>query len=178
MRALLALLSLSTQSLEPQLQHGGNVFWQAQGWTVYSYPDEEQCDLAVEYKNGEMLTLGYRAKDQSVGVVATNRHATSLAHDKVVNLDIHFFSNGKLLRTWTQINFTAKAMPEAGRVLVSEPIDAKFLEDFAQADLFAILTRGNIVTGSALKGSEAAKRMLVQCGRQVAVVDPLDPFLK
>ena len=176
MTVSLLLMAFLAQTSEPELQHGGNVFWDDLGWVVYSSPAEEQCDLSVAFKNGEMLTLAYNAKQRSVGVVATNKHATSLAHNQVVKLDIYFFAAGKPLRTWRSIEFTAKAMPEGGRVLISEGLDKQFLSDFAKADLFGIVTGNNVVAGSPLRGSADASARLIECAKKVAGIDPLDPF--
>jgi hypothetical protein len=172
------LATILAQVPNPDLQHGGNLYWEGRGWAVYSYPEEEQCDLAVAFKNGERLTLMYRARERVATLLVTNKHASSLKHDQAVKLNLYFFFDARSPRAWNSVSFTAKTMPEAGTALISEGLDAKFVEDFAQASMFGIFTGKNYVAGSPLPGSADATAKLVDCAKVVAKIDPLDPFQK
>lgn len=159
----------------PELQHGGHKYWQGQGWTVYSYPDEGQCDLTAELVNGELLTVGYNAKHDVSGLIITNRHATSLSDNEKVTLQVLLLSK-KAITSRYSVEFTT-TVDESVRTLTSESMSPQFVKEFGRADMFGVFYGKHPVSGSAsLPGSGVAVEQLITCARKAAGVDPLDPF--
>ena len=174
---LFALVGLALQLGKPQYQTGGNVFCSGQGWTIYAYPAEDQCDLTAEFTDGELLTVSYNAKADTSGIVVTNRHATSLAQDQKVPLNLVLLSKRAII-SQNRVEFTSH-LSGSQHVLVSDALDVRFIKNFGRADMFGLFFGNKGVAGSAsLLGSAAATERLIACAEKAGGIDPLDPFRK
>ncbi|MBC7492112.1 MAG: hypothetical protein H7241_06675 [Novosphingobium sp.] len=170
--SLLALISLAG---EPELQHGGDVFWAQSGWTIYRYADEKTCDLTREFDNGENLTVEYDAQGERVILIVTNKHATSLVNDQKVYLDILFVNNNNKNYRMRNIKFTAKSNG-FGPVLVSDMLTTNALNLLSNNSVFMVMYNEKVVGGSVLNGSGVAISQLKICSKSTAGIDPKDPF--
>lgn len=152
--------------------------WQDGRWAVYSYPDEDSCEIGVVPNEGEYLTLTHKPRDETAYLMITNRSATSKSDGETVVLDIQFMSAADFTKVWKNTSFTVRVMPTGTRALVSSALTQDFLSSFASDQFIAVLTKtGALVGGVRLEGSAAAIKQLRMCSLAAADLNPNDPFL-
>lgn len=148
-----------------------------EGWRVFSYPDEEMCDLGFPTASGEYVTVGYHARGNMANLLVTNSHATSLRAGEIRKLVVTFGSKSAITST-RPLDFEATLVGDQ-MALSAATTYATFLEDFSKADVMAVLTARMVpVSAIRLTGSGEAIAQLRSCAMSAARLDPRDPFLR
>ncbi len=153
-------------------------FWREGRWSVFSYPDEDSCEIGVVPREGEYLTLQHTPRDEGANLMITNKSATSIADGEKLTLNVVFMANNEIKSQWENVAFTVRVMPDETRALVSERLSQTFLTDFSKEEFAAVLNSNlKLVGGVDLKGSKAAVQQLRNCALIAAELNPDDPFL-
>lgn len=176
------LMDQSVSADSAVLDNEKKPYWSEGAWAVYSYPEEEMCEMAADTYNGEMFTFASFPKRGGFTFLMTNRKATSLSDGDVVNLEIIFLRNNRIDNGWGTRRFNVQKTD--GLVLflsplLPHPID----EDIAKAThigLFRTSSNGEpvLVAGIELPGSSKAIPKLRECAFDAANLNADDPFLK
>jgi hypothetical protein len=168
-----------TGGIDVTLQSDQQAYWVEGGWRVFSYPDEESCEIGVKPKEGMYLTLKYLPRDSAAYLMVMNDTATSRADGERVSLDIAFINDTDVTRLWDDTPFTVRVMQNGSRAMVSEPLAEEFLTRFALDRALAVTTQTRaLVGGSVLEGSAKAIEQLRKCAFEAAKLNPADPFLQ
>lgn len=174
--------ALAAQDVSVSVDPKGSVFWSGLGWTVYSYPDENMCEVSAQTKNDEDFTLSFFPKYHGFIFIMTNTNATSLNDGQKVDLSIQFVKSGKIDQGWGQRQFNVAKLN--GKVTFTSPLlPIPLDEDFATSEAMGIATTSSTgtfkpVAAINLSGSGSAIVKLRTCALQAAKLNPKDPFVE
>ncbi|RYG88920.1 MAG: hypothetical protein EON59_02875 [Alphaproteobacteria bacterium] len=174
---LISVAALLMQDATIQLQADAEPVWSSGSWQVYSYPDEDMCDIGFPTESGEYVTIGYSPKNKTANLLVTNRYATSLKTGDRRKLQV-FFGNSPAQPALVEhtLLFEVVKLGEQRAFSAAETYPS-FLRDFASHSVMSVMApTGKAVAAIQLKGSAEAVKQLRQCALQAAEMDPRDPF--
>jgi hypothetical protein len=158
------------------------IYWQDGYWTIFSYPDEDMCDLSAKTVANEHFTLGYFPRQKFYSFLLTNQNASSLIDGQEVTLSVVFIRGKHIDMGWGDRKFTVQKT--GGQIAFSSPnLPHPIEEDFANSDTIALFRRdvgGSpvLVAGIDLSGSASAIEELKKCAINAAGLNSKDPFIK
>ena len=169
-------------SAEITIDRNTSSYWEGKsGWKIYSYPDEDMCEMAKNQLPDEHFTLAYFPKDKVFGLVFTNANATSLEGGSSVKLNVVLKKNGPIDLGWGSKDF--EIVTTDGNVAFSTFLHSPIDTDIAQSESISIFRKDVagkpvIVAFVDLDGSSEAIKKLISCAIIAAKLNPNDPFLK
>ena len=172
------LTQIKQNEFSVEVQPTKEPVWVNGRWNVYSYDDEDSCEIGIVPKEGEYLTVKYAPRETAVYLVMTNKDATSKVDGEIVILDVMFFNEKVLTGSWRNINFKVTVMADGRRAIASEALAKNFLSLFSSEIYVAVITKsGEMFGGINLDGSSLATSHLRKCAYAAADLNPNDPFL-
>lgn len=140
------------------------------------YRNDDNCTIIASYTDGESVLVRYDGKTKDVNIAFTNKNATSLTENDEKKIKIYFVDGKKLDDGWGETSFSVSIENNGTRMLVSQPMDAQLLDDFAKNDAVGFFYGDKMIASYTLKGSGEAIPALKTCAMQVAGINPNDPF--
>lgn len=165
----------STITSEP----GSSAIWSKGNWRLFSYDDEDMCDLGFSLPDGEYVTIGYSPKVRSANLMVTNQHATSRKSGETARLTVVFTSPAlKRIVARRDLDFEVLELADR-RAFSALKTYPEFLDDLSAAGAMGVFTSsGALVRAISLDHSADAVRALRSCALEAAELDPRDPFLE
>jgi hypothetical protein len=167
--ALLTVVAL----VPAQAQAPKKPFYSSQNWIVTT--GKHSCWVIGGFDDETALLIQYDASQNAAIFMITSKRFSSLEQGEAFMLDVDFIKGRDFVARYPDVRFV-------GHRLLVEPsimskVDAKFLQEFATADMIGVSFQDQRVLGSYdLDGAGDAVAALKRCARIEGGFAPDDPF--